>query len=92
MARSPIFLERRSYRMRRVMDAVRFLPVLGLALWMVPLLWPVPQADLDVATPLSSALKYVFGIWVLLVLAAWALSQRTATQAGKDDVPVDGSG
>ena len=33
---SPLFLERRSYRFRRMMDAVRLLPLLVLAFWMVP--------------------------------------------------------
>ena len=43
MPRAPIFLEKRGYRQRRMMDAVRLLPFLGLMLWMVPLLWPVPE-------------------------------------------------
>ncbi len=75
MSRSPMFLERRSYRLRRMKDAVRFLPVLGLGLWMVPLLWPV-QRDTDPML-LSAALRYIFGIWALLVLVAWALWRRT---------------
>lgn len=75
MARSPMFLERRSYRLRRMKDAVRFLPLLGLALWMVPLLWPA-QGDSD-PMKMSTALQYIFGIWVLLVLAVWALWRRT---------------
>lgn len=91
MARSPMFLQRRSYRARRMMDAVRFLPVLGLALWMVPLLWPVAAGTDEVAAmPLSAALQYIFGIWVLLVLAAWALWRRPNEQIGKDVIPDTG--
>lgn len=83
MARNPLFLQRRSYRFRRMMDALRFLPFIGLALWMVPLLWPGTQ---DVgAMPLSSALLYIFGIWFFLVLAAWALWLRTREATGNDD-------
>jgi hypothetical protein len=89
-----MFLERRSYRVRRLMDAVRLLPLLGLALWMVPLLWPVSEtaaSDGAGAMPLSLALQYIFGIWVLLVLAAWALWRRTREQASKNDVPNAGA-
>lgn len=83
MSRNPLFLQRRSYRFRRMMDALRFLPFVGLALWMVPLLWPNAQ-DAG-AMPLSTALLYIFGIWFLLVLAAWVLWRRTRETAGKDD-------
>ena len=81
MPRTPIFLEKRSYRRRRMMDAVRLLPFLGLMLWMVPLLWPVPEAGAVAegapAMPMSVALRYLFGVWLLLILASWALWRRT---------------
>ena len=76
MARSPIFLERRSYRLRRMMDAVRLLPLLGLGLWMVPLLWPVPGGAGTAEMPMSTALRYLFVVWALLTLASWALWRR----------------
>ncbi|MGJ8628380.1 MAG: hypothetical protein ACSHXB_15575 [Sulfitobacter sp.] len=94
MARNPIFLERRGYRVRRMMDAARFLPFLGLALWMVPLLWPGADGTAQVGAdpvPLSVALRYIFGIWGLLVLAAWALWRRTGDGAGTADVTAPGS-
>ncbi|SFE31204.1 hypothetical protein SAMN04488523_106156 [Sulfitobacter brevis] len=81
MARSPIFLERRSYRVRRMMDAVRLLPVLGLALFMVPLIWPVPSDDPSETMPMSTALEYLFGAWMFLVLAGWLLWRRTGAHA-----------
>ncbi|WP_102107148.1 hypothetical protein [Oceaniglobus roseus] len=37
--REPVFLERQTYRRRRLMDAARVLPVLGAVLFMVPMLW-----------------------------------------------------
>jgi hypothetical protein len=74
MGKSPIFLERHSYRRRRLMDAVRLLPLLGLALWMVPLMWSKPD---DGALPMSTALRYIFGIWLFVVFAGWALWRRT---------------
>lgn len=69
--KSPLFLERRNYRRRRLTDAARLLPVLGLVLLMVPLLWG--QGDAGPAT--SSAILWIFGVWFLLVLACAALSR-----------------
>ncbi len=77
-----------------MMDAVRFLPFLGLALWMVPLFWPMAQgtAQTEVApVPLSVALRYVFGIWGLLVLATWALWRRTRESVAGTDVTGPGA-
>jgi hypothetical protein len=37
--------------------------------------------------PLSMALQYIFGIWALLVLAAWGLWRHTREQATKDGEP-----
>ena len=34
------FLEQSGYRQRRMMDALRLLPVLGLLLWLFPIFWP----------------------------------------------------
>ena len=81
-----LFLERRSYRMRRMMDAVRLLPFLGLALWMAPLMWQTPDASADPAdaVPMSRALIYVFGVWFFLIVATLALWRRTR-DAPEDD-------
>lgn len=78
-----VFLERQSYRRRRMMDAARLLPLLGAALLALPLLWP----DTDQAAVASGAVEpvrmseaifYVFGVWAgLIVLAAFfALAAR----------------
>ena len=83
-----MFLERRSYRMRRMMDAVRLLPFLGLALCMVPLLWPLPE-DGGETMPKSSALLYLFGIWMALVCAGWTLWWRTGRGTYQDGTEVD---
>ncbi|WP_146587244.1 hypothetical protein [Puniceibacterium confluentis] len=69
--KSPLFLHRDSYRRRRIMDAARFLPVLGLLLWSVPLLW---SAAPEGAVSSSAALTYIFGVWAILALAAFVLS------------------
>ena len=76
MSRRPVFLEKRSYRHRRTMDAVRMLPFLGLALWMMPLLWPLP-AEAEGGIPMSLALRYLFGVWAFLILVCGVLWWRT---------------
>ena len=77
----PVFLERQTYRMRRLMDAVRLLPFLGLALWMVPLMWPYPEVSPDAdGITTGVALRYIFGVWLGLVLAGFMLWHRTRTQ------------
>jgi hypothetical protein len=71
----PLFLERSSYRQRRLQDAVRLFIFLGALLWMIPVLWPTSDAD-GTPVPMSAALFYVFGVWVLLILTAAALAFR----------------
>lgn len=71
-----LFLERRSYRRRRMMDAVRILPLLCTLLFLVvPLMWP--QGDEDVvALSLSTAIWYLFSVWVLAIVASFGLWRR----------------
>lgn len=91
MAKSPIFLERRSYRKRRMIDAIRLLPLLGLLLWMLPLIWPVPSGEegSDVIST-SVALRYLFGVWIAMVLFGWLLWRRTASSvADMTSAPTD---
>ena len=67
------FLERRSYRRRRLMDAVRLLPIVGLMLLMLPLFWPSVPDDGTTAIAMSTAVVYVFFVWLVLICAAFAL-------------------
>ncbi len=83
--RPPIFLERRSYRQRRLRDAAHMLPLLGLALWALPLLF---AAD-GVPAQTSRALLYIFGVWVGLVAAAAALARALDPVPGQDDPVAD---
>lgn len=79
MPEQRLFLERRSYRRRRMMDAVRILPLICAVLWLVvPAMWPNgdPQTGARGAsqqTPLSHAIWYIFVVWVLAITAAFAL-------------------
>lgn len=83
MPKTRLFLERRSYRRRRMMDAVRMLPLLCALLWLVvPMMWPHESAG-EEATRLSTALWYVFVIWVLAITATFALWRRIRRHDGK---------
>lgn len=67
----PMFLARRSYRRRRMMDAARLLPVFGAVLVLLPAFWtPAPGTA---ATGL-----YLFGLWCVLILAAFLLARGLA--------------
>ena len=67
---TPIFLARQSYRHRRVADAARLLPVAGLVLLMLPVLW----------TTTAGALIYIFMIWAILIFAIGLLSTRLSNE------------
>jgi hypothetical protein len=82
---TPLFLERRSYRFRRMMDAVRLLPLLVLALWMVPLLWPVGDVADAESVPMSHAVRYIFGVWLGAIALAFLLWRRTAGQIAREN-------
>ncbi|WP_348524934.1 hypothetical protein [Pararhodobacter sp. SW119] len=75
--RPPLFLERESYRRRRLMDGARALPVIGLVLLLLPALWRIDRAPNAAAEAL-----YVFTVWALLIVAAALLAgplRRTET-------------
>ncbi len=68
------FLARDSYRLRRLMDAARLLPVLGLVLFLLPLLRGSDTPD-AVATPATAQeAVFLFLVWGGLVLAALLMS------------------
>lgn len=70
------FLEKRSYRRRRMTDGLRLLPIFGFWLFMVPLMWPGAAARLTgTAVSMSSALIYVFAVWMILIVLCAVLSK-----------------
>lgn len=87
---SQLFLERGSYRQRRLMDAVRLLVFLGAGLWMIPLLWPSGGALAAEAVPMSKALLYVFGVWGLLIAVSLLLANRIPETPDTADEPEEG--
>jgi hypothetical protein len=81
----PMFLERRSYRQRRMMDAVRLLPFVGLLLWLLPTLWAVSPAEGAEPVKMSQAIIFVFGVLVCLILAAGGLWRLLVDAAQMDE-------
>ncbi|MDH3262372.1 MAG: hypothetical protein OEM24_00070 [Paracoccaceae bacterium] len=76
----PLFLERDSYRRRRVADAARVLPVLGALLFLVPLLWAPAETETPDTVPGG---LYIFLVWGGLILAAFVLSRRLGPEPPK---------
>lgn len=86
------FVDRRTYRRRRLMDISRMLPVLGALLFILPLMW-LPQlsstndAQDQLSWPLSSVLIYVFSTWIVLLLLSvfFGLAVKRWAQHWMDD-------
>ena len=77
---TPLFLQRRPYRRRRI-DAARLLPMLGGFLFLLPILWePTDEAGRRTAQDGI----YLFVIWGALVLVAWLLAPGLAEGEGRD--------
>ncbi|MFV0244313.1 MAG: hypothetical protein ACK5IB_04740 [Qingshengfaniella sp.] len=73
-----LFLAYRPYRQRRVADASRALPAIGLFLFLVPVLWNRPGAESGAGPGLAVQWLYAIGVIVFLAalagLIAWGLS------------------
>ena len=61
------FLPRRDYRLRRLHDAARLLPLFGLFLIVLPILWSAPD---DLTHRTASDGVYLFGVWIGLIVVA----------------------
>lgn len=80
-----VFLERRSYRQRRIIDAARILPIVGLLLWFVPLVWP--NADSAGTIKTSTATLYIFAIWIGLIVLGAFLAWRMGPAEDASNAP-----
>ncbi|MEL6170127.1 MAG: hypothetical protein AAFR35_15680 [Pseudomonadota bacterium] len=76
-APEPLFLARRTYRRRRLMDAARLLPVLGLFIFLLPLVWGEALGTARAGLALVAA-------WVFLIVLAGALA-RALTLGWSDE-------
>lgn len=82
--RPPLFVARSTYRRRRLADAARMLPVLGMVLMVLPMLW-APATDGTRSTAIDGL--YLFAIWGGLIGAAALLAPRldTAPRSPRDE-------
>ncbi len=78
------FLDRKSYRQRRYRDAVRILPLFGVVLMLLPLMWP---SGADGQSRFSGNFLYYFGLWFALVAVAFALSRLLTPDQKSDAAP-----
>ncbi len=67
MAQQPLFLERASFRRRRLGDAARVLPVAALLAVLLPVWWIPAEVSF------AAGAAWFFGLWALLIVAIWAL-------------------
>ncbi len=88
MPKTRLFLERRSYRRRRMMDVVRVLPLLCSVLWLVvPTMWPNSTEGVsEIETSLSTAIWYLIAVWVLGICATFALWRRIRNDEHEDEL------
>lgn len=93
MAQRPLFLERASFRRRRLGDAARVLPVLAVIMVLLPVWWVPHKASF------AAGAAWLFGLWAGLIVAVALLhrallrseaaaqsgAQPDATTQGRDD-------
>lgn len=79
--KQPLFLARAPYRQRRLRDAARLLPVLGIFLLLLPLLW-TPDSRMALR---SGDVVYFFGVWLVLIGLAAGFAPGLRGGAGPDD-------
>ncbi|WP_111732537.1 hypothetical protein [Roseovarius amoyensis] len=80
--REPIFVQRRTYRRRRLADGARLLPLLGAVLFMVPLLWhaggETPAGGVETlrdGNRTAWVMTYLFLVWLGLAILSGVLSR-----------------
>jgi hypothetical protein len=91
MARRPVmsFLPRSGYRHRRLRDAARLLPLFGLFLIILPILWS--PVDDDHRRTATDGL-YLFGVWSALIGVAAIFARPLSRGEDKDQTTTDRAG
>lgn len=79
MPQGPLFLARAVYRRRRLRDAARLLPVVGLLLVILP-----AMGDVQAGGAARTAV-YIFAVWALLIAAAAVLAPGLSRTEGERD-------
>ena len=88
MAQRRLFLERRTYRLSRLQDAARLLPILGLILIFGPIFI---SDDTEAVGALGGRLIYFFAIWLVLIVLTAVVSRALMSGAPSDDEPSSAS-
>lgn len=81
MAQRRLFLERRTYRLSRLQDAARLLPILGLILIFGPIFI---RDETDTGDALGGRLIYYFAVWLVLILLTALVSRALKLSAPTD--------
>ncbi|MCC5960975.1 MAG: hypothetical protein JJU08_16710 [Rhodobacteraceae bacterium] len=84
-SRTTQFLARDTYRMRRLMDAARMLPVVGLVLLLLPLMRLDSSAE---NPPTAAEAVYLFLVWISLIVIAFVMSLWLRRTLGPPRPPV----
>lgn len=82
---APLFLARRPYRQRRVMDAARLLPLAGIVLFLLPVIW---SANPFRAGSTAGGGLYLFAVWAGLIAAA-AIFGHWLARIAAEETPAD---
>lgn len=75
------FLDKASYRQRRIRDGARILPVFAAIMMALPLMWPRGDEGQSLT---SSGMLYLFGLWFVLVVLAFAISRVLRPSEAED--------
>lgn len=86
--RPPLFLRPATYRRRRLRDAARLLPFVGIFLFLLPILW-APQQTFRRDTAPDGI--YLFAAWAGLIVLAFVIARSLAAPSaeGDPDEPAD---
>lgn len=82
--RRPLFLARRAYRLRRLTDAARLLPVVGTFLILLPVFW---RGANGAAPATAAGGVYLFAVWAGLILVAAVIARRLGRAEAQQDTP-----
>ena len=80
--RGTVFLERDSYRRRRIMDGARILPVAGFVLILLPVLW-----SFNSGANIAAEAVYLFVLWSALIVVAAILSGPLRSGLKREKLP-----
>mgnify|MGYP001219927698 CR=1 FL=1 len=81
--RGTVFVERDSYRFRRIMDGARILPVAGFVLILLPVLWSFRSG-----ANIAAEAVYLFALWTALILVAAILSRPLRAGLKRERPPI----